>query len=73
MENTNKNVARVANTNNNANETSHYVLMAFGIAIGMSGVVLRFLSDWQYMDLIANCIFIIGTIVSLKAVIDLLK
>jgi hypothetical protein len=69
----NKNVARVANTNNNANETSHYVLMTIGIAIGMLGVVLRFLSDWEYMDLIANFIFIIGTIASLKAVVDILK
>jgi hypothetical protein len=62
-----------ATTANNANETSHYVLLTVGIVIGMTGVMLRFVSDWVYMDLIANIIFIIGTYFSLKAVIDILK
>lgn len=58
---------------NNANETSHYVLMTAGIVIGMLGVMLRFTTEWQYIDLIANIIFIIGTIISLKAVFAILK
>lgn len=73
MENPNNNVSRVANTNNNANETSHYLLMTVGIAVGMLGVVLRFLSDWVYMDFIANVIFVIGTVISLRAVFNILK
>jgi hypothetical protein len=59
--------------NNNANDTSHYTLMTIGIVVGMIGVILRFVSDWVYMDLVANIIFIIGTVISLKAVIAILK
>jgi hypothetical protein len=58
---------------NNANEISHYTLLTLGIVVGMTGVILRFVSDWIHMDLIANIIFIIGTIISLKAVAAILK
>ncbi|HCN82439.1 MAG TPA: hypothetical protein DIT07_02300 [Sphingobacteriaceae bacterium] len=59
--------------NNNANETSHYVLLTVGIAVGMFGVMLRFTGDWVHLDLLANFIFIVGTIISLKAVTTILK
>ncbi len=72
MENLND-ASQSTKINNNANETSHYVLMTVGIVVGMIGVMLRFTSDWVYIDLVANIIFIIGTILSLKAVIDILK
>jgi hypothetical protein len=73
MENSNNVSQNSATTANNANETSHYVLLTVGVVVGMTGVILRFVSDWVYMDLIANMIFILGTYFSLKAVIAILR
>lgn len=72
MENLNE-ASQGVKMNNNANETSHYVLMTVGIVVGMLGVMLRFTTEWQYIDLIANFTFIVGTIISLKAVFAILK
>lgn len=72
MENLND-ASQSSKMNNNANETSHYVLMTVGIVVGMLGVMLRFTTDWVHIDLVANIIFIIGTIISLKAVVTILK
>jgi hypothetical protein len=58
---------------NNANETSHYVLMTVGIFVGFFGVVLRFLTDWDLVDIVSNIIFVIGIIICLKSVFNILK
>lgn len=58
---------------NNANATSHYQLMAIGIIIGMVGIMLRFLSTWEFIDILSNIIFVIGIIISIKAVLNILK
>lgn len=58
---------------NNANETSHYVLMAVGIAVGLVGVFLRFAGDWSFVDMLSNIILVIGVIICLKAVFNILK
>jgi hypothetical protein len=72
MENLND-ASQSTKISNNANETSHYVLMAVGIVVGMTGVMLRFTTDWVHIDIIANFIFIVGTILSLRAVFAILK
>jgi hypothetical protein len=58
---------------NNANETSHYVLMTVGIAVGLVGVFLRFAGTWSFVDILSNIILVIGVIICLKAVFNILK
>ena len=57
----------------NANATSHYALMTVGIIIGMIGVMLRFAGTWAFIDIVSNVLFIIGIIISIKAVLNILK
>ena len=57
----------------NANETSHYVLMTVGIIVGMTGVMLRFVGSWTFIDILSNIIFVIGIVISIKAVLNILK
>lgn len=57
----------------NANATSHYTLMTVGIIIGMVGVLLRFAGSWAFIDMVSNIIFVIGIVISIKAVLDILK
>ena len=59
--------------NNNANATSHYTLMAVGIFVGFTGVVLRFLATWSVVDIVSNIIFVIGIIICLISVFRILK
>jgi hypothetical protein len=58
---------------NNANAISHYTLMTFGITIGLAGVMLRFLGTWQFIDIVSNIIFVIGIVISIRAVLNILK
>ncbi|HEY0895562.1 MAG TPA: hypothetical protein VGE15_03340 [Sphingobacteriaceae bacterium] len=58
---------------NNANETSHYVLLTVGIAVGLLGTFLRFAGTWTFIDALSNIIFVIGTAICLKAVFNILK
>lgn len=58
---------------NNANDTSHYVLMTVGIFVGFLGVILRFLTTWTFVDILSNIILIIGIIISLISVFRILK
>ena len=58
---------------NNANETSHYTILAAGIAVGLVGVFLRFAGTWTFIDILSNIIFVIGIVICLKAVFNILK
>jgi len=58
---------------NNANETSHYTLMAVGIAVGLVGIFLRFAGTWTFVDILSNIILVIGVVICLKAVFNILK
>jgi uncharacterized membrane protein len=73
MENLNNVSDRVTTTNNNANETSHYILLTVGIVIGMIGIMLRFVVQSVMVDMVANFIFIVGTYFTLKAVFAILR
>lgn len=59
--------------NNNANNTSHYKLIVIGLIIGLVGVFLRFAGTWAGIDAISNILFAIGSVVCIKAVLDILK
>ncbi len=59
--------------NNNANETSHYSSLAIGIAIGIVGILLRFLTNWELVDIVSDTIFIIGIVICLLAVAKILR
>ncbi|MFM6976755.1 MAG: hypothetical protein ACKOW2_07915 [Sphingobacteriaceae bacterium] len=59
--------------NNNANETGHYKLMTIGIVIGLAGVFGRFVQDSSLASGIANVLLVIGSVVSIKAVLNILK
>jgi hypothetical protein len=57
----------------NANNPSHYILMAVGVFVSVLGAVLRFIADWGFVDLLSNIILVIGVILCLKSVINILK
>ncbi len=59
--------------NNNANETSHYKLMTVGIVIGLAGVFGRFVQDSSLASGIANVLLAVGSVISIKAVLTILK
>ncbi|MBC7744100.1 MAG: hypothetical protein H7096_03275 [Flavobacterium sp.] len=57
----------------NSNLTSHYRLMTIGIIVGLAGIMLRFVTDWVLIDIVSNIIFVIGIVISIKAVLNILK
>ena len=58
---------------NNANSTSHYQLMTIGIIVGLVGIMIRFVSDLQIVGIVANILWVIGAVISIKAVLNILK
>ncbi|ASU32786.1 hypothetical protein [Mucilaginibacter xinganensis] len=60
------------NSTENANAEGHYKLMVLAIAIGLTGVFLRF-GDFHYASIISNIILIIGVLIALKSVFAILK
>jgi len=72
MENLKETYKKSAHSNN-ANAVSHYQLMTVGIIIGLVGIMLRFVGTWQFIDIVSNIIFVIGIVISIKAVLDILK
>ncbi len=72
MENIKETYSKSENTSN-SNAVSHYRLMTIGIIIGLVGIMLRFATDWQFIDILSNIIFVIGIIISIKAVLNILK
>ena len=72
MENLKETYTKSAHTDN-ANDTSHYRLMTIGLVIGLVGVFLRFTGTWQFIDIVSNILFVIGSVLSIKAVLDIMK
>ncbi len=58
---------------NNANQLSHYKLMTVGIVIGLAGVFGRFVQDSSLASGIANVLVVIGSVICIKAVLNILK
>ena len=59
--------------NNNANSPSYYKVIAIGLVVGLTGVFLRFAGTWPLIDTISNILFAIGSIICIKAVLNILK
>ncbi|MES2873284.1 MAG: hypothetical protein V4708_06145 [Bacteroidota bacterium] len=56
-----------------SNDPAHYNLIVIGLIIGLIGTFLRFTGSWMFIDAISNILFIIGTVICLKAVMRILK
>lgn len=54
------------------NAPGHYITITIAVAIGMAGIILRFLGSWPYIDAVSNILVIIGAFIALKAVKDIL-
>ncbi len=59
--------------NNNANSLNHYKLITVGLIIGLAGIFLRFTGTWNLIDTVSNILFTIGSVICIKAVLDILK
>ncbi|HEY4324547.1 MAG TPA: hypothetical protein VGN20_11195 [Mucilaginibacter sp.] len=60
------------NPTEEANAEGHYLLITVAVIIGVTGVYLRF-ADFQFSNIIANILLIIGVGIALKAVFAILK
>lgn len=58
---------------NNANELKHYKVIAVGLVIGLAGVFLRFTCESSTIDAVSNILFALGSVICIKAVLDILK
>ena len=72
MENV-KDTYEKSENNSDPNAVSHYKLLTIGTIIGIIGVFLRFAVDSAVIDMVSNIIFVIGSAICLKAVLDILK
>ena len=61
------------NTRENANATSHYIMLTVAIVIGMAGVFLRFAGDSFFWTSLSNVVLVIGTIIALRTVFAIMK
>jgi len=55
------------------NNPAHYTLLTVAIAIIIVGLFLRFFSQWEFINLASNLIFLVGVFFALKAVLRILK
>jgi len=60
-------------TDNNANQTGHYVSLAISIVIGLAGVFLRFVQDSTLMSTISNILLLVASIMAFRIVFRILK
>ena len=68
----NKHNISTMNHTEEANQEKHYLLIVVAVIIGIVGIYLRF-ADFQYNNIVANCILIVGAALALKAVFAILK
>lgn len=60
-------------TENNANETRHYVTLAVAVAIGMVGTFLRFAQDSTLLSVISWVLLAIGWLIAFRVVFRIMK
>lgn len=60
-------------TDNNANQTSHYLSLAFAIILGLAGTFLRFVQDSSMMSTISNILLLVASILAFRIVFRILK
>ncbi|MDR6940275.1 hypothetical protein [Mucilaginibacter pocheonensis] len=59
----------------NANSEKHYKVLVIAIAIGITGVFIRFAGDENstYFSWIANLLLILGVFIGLKAIFKIIS
>lgn len=60
-------------TDNNANQTSHYWVLALAIAIGLAGTFLRFVHESTLMSAVSNILLLIGSVIAFRIVFKIMK
>ena len=55
------------------NNPSHYKTIVLGIAIGLVGIFLRFTGEWPMISIVSNVLWVIGSVICLRAVLRILK
>lgn len=71
MSNTTRKIPRT--NDNNANETSHYIILVVAIVFGLAGTFVRFIQDSFLFTSIGNVLLIIGTFIAIRSVFKILK
>lgn len=64
---------RATKTDNNANNTSHYLTLSIAIVIGLVGTFLRFVQDSFTLSMISNVLLAIGWIIVFRVIFRILK
>ena len=60
-------------TENNANETHHYITLVVAIAIGIVGTFFRFIDDSFTVATIANLLLALGWLIAFRVVFKIMK
>ncbi len=60
-------------TDNNANQTRHYVTLAIAVAIGLAGTFVRYIEDSTLLSTISNILLAIGWIIVFRVVFRIMK
>jgi len=61
------------NSTAEANNPSHYITITLGIVVGLLGIFLRFTAEGSMITIISNVLWVIGSVICLRAVLKILK
>ncbi|WP_276359130.1 hypothetical protein [Daejeonella sp. H1SJ63] len=61
------------NSTAEANNPSHYTTITLGIIIGLTGIFLRFTGESSMISIISNVLWVVGSVICLRAVLKILK
>ena len=61
------------NSTAEANNPSHYTTITLGIVVGLVGIFLRFVADGSMITIISNVLWVVGSVICIKAVLNILK
>jgi len=64
---------RARKTDNQANETHHYVTLAIAVAIGLAGTFIRFIQDSSILSAIGNILLALGWLIVFRVVFRIIK
>ncbi|MBK1439573.1 hypothetical protein JHJ32_06225 [Parapedobacter sp. ISTM3] len=60
-------------TDNEANQTRHYVTLAIAVAIGLAGTFFRFVQDSFLISTISNILLALGWFIVFRVVFRIMK
>ena len=56
-----------------ANAPTHYNVIVIGIVVGLIGIFLRFAGESAIISWVSNILFVLGSVISIKGVLSILK